>query len=95
MEQRALVRRRGCDTDARGTVVQLSEAGMAAVRTAAPGHVDTVRHVLLDALSNDELSTLRAISERVSSRTNDEYPQADCASEPAPDEEPDFAPPPC
>src|SRR4051794_37269249 len=39
MQQRGLVRREGCTTDARGLFVVLTDAGLAAIEAAAPGHV--------------------------------------------------------
>lgn len=75
MEHRGLVTRHGCDVtaqditardiDARATYVQLTQAGMTAVRDAAPGHVATVRRCLVDLLSEHEIAVLRAVSERV------------------------------
>ena len=66
MEQRGLVSRHTCDTDGRGTYIQLTEDGRAAVERAAPGHVATVRRYLVDLLTPRERTVLLAISERVS-----------------------------
>ena len=68
MEHRGLVTRHSCDSDARGTWIQLSDNGMAAVRAAAPGHARTVRRCLIDLLSQRELTTLGDISARVSAQ---------------------------
>lgn len=68
MEERGLLAREGCDTDARGTVVRLTEKGMRVVRRTAPGHVDWVRANFIDQLSDDELATLTSIAERVVSK---------------------------
>ena len=54
MEQRGLISRRDCPTDARGTVIALTEAGSAAIRDAAPSHVDWVRENFIDVLTPDE-----------------------------------------
>jgi DNA-binding MarR family transcriptional regulator len=50
MEQRGLVRRFDCPTDARGTMVELTPAGLELITTAAPGHVETVRRCFVDLL---------------------------------------------
>lgn len=65
MEQRGLVRRRECPTDARGTMIELTEAGRSAVEAAAPGHVATVRRHFIDLLSPAEIDTLTAVATRI------------------------------
>ncbi|SCL17213.1 MarR family winged helix-turn-helix transcriptional regulator [Micromonospora inyonensis] len=65
MEQRGLITRFECSADARGTMVRLTDQGYAAVVAAAPGHVETVRNVLVDQLDQDEIAQLTAIAERV------------------------------
>ena len=65
MEQRGLVRRFHCPTDARGTMVELTAAGRQAIDVAAPGHVETVRRHLIDLLTPAEIDTLTAIAIRV------------------------------
>nr|WP_205860927.1 MarR family transcriptional regulator [Planosporangium flavigriseum] len=65
MEQRGLITRRDCPTDARGTMIMLTPAGRRAVEAAAPGHVETVRRHFVDLLSPEEIDTLTAISTRV------------------------------
>ena len=65
MQQRGLVRREECATDARGSVVVLTEAGLRAIETAAPGHVASVRRHLIDLLTAEEVAALGNLSERV------------------------------
>ena len=65
MEQRGLVMRFDCPSDARGTMVQLTPEGRRAIEAVAPGHVETVRLNFVDLLSGDELDTLAAVSARV------------------------------
>ncbi|GAB3143871.1 MarR family transcriptional regulator [Micromonospora sonneratiae] len=65
MQQRGLVTREECATDARGSVVVLTEAGLQAIETAAPGHVAAVRRHLIDLLTTEEIAALGALSERV------------------------------
>lgn len=65
MEQRGLVTRAECETDARGTFVEITAQGRAAIEAAAPGHVEAVRENFLDLLTHEELDMLTAVSERV------------------------------
>lgn len=60
LEKAGLVRRRTCDTDDRGVVAGLTDAGREKLRATAPGHVELVRANLIDVLSRDQL---RAIAE--------------------------------
>ncbi len=71
MEQRGLLIRRECPTDARGTVIDLTQAGRAAIEAAAPGHVDNVRRHFVDLLSPEEVDTMTAIATRVLDRATD------------------------
>jgi len=68
MQQRALVAREECPTDARGAFVVLTEAGRAAIERAAPAHVDMVRQLVFDGLSHDQLTALTAVSSSVLDR---------------------------
>jgi DNA-binding MarR family transcriptional regulator len=65
MEQRGLITRHDCSTDARGTVIKVTAAGRKAVETVAPGHVDTVRRHFVDLLDPAEIDTVTTILERV------------------------------
>ncbi|MCP2167152.1 DNA-binding transcriptional regulator, MarR family [Goodfellowiella coeruleoviolacea] len=68
MEKRDLVSRRGCPDDGRGAFVRITETGRAAIERAAPGHVRTVRRLVFDALSADEVAQLGEIFHRLRSR---------------------------
>jgi DNA-binding MarR family transcriptional regulator len=68
MEQRGLVSREECCTDARGTVIHLTEEGRRAIQAATPGHVETVRRCFIDLLSSDEVDALTSIAQRVLER---------------------------
>jgi|SRR5215207_5443444 len=70
MEQRGLVRREECASDARGAFVVLTEGGLRAIREAAPGHVASVRRHLIDVLSREQLRTLDEIATTVVARLN-------------------------
>lgn len=65
LETRGWVERTQCPTDRRGLFAVLTDEGFAALEAAAPGHVETVRALLFDPLSEDQVTALREISERV------------------------------
>jgi DNA-binding MarR family transcriptional regulator len=65
MEQRGLVERFSCDTDARGTMVRLTEQGRRLIEAAAPGHVDAVRRAFVDLLTPREIALLTDVALRV------------------------------
>ncbi len=63
MEKAGWVRRESCPTDQRGAFAVLTEEGFAALKAAAPGHVEGVRTHLFDQLTDEQASQLRAISQ--------------------------------
>lgn len=65
MQRRGLVRAEGCPTDARGSVIVLTDDGRAAIERAAPQHVATVRKLFIDKLSAADLRALTRISKKV------------------------------
>jgi DNA-binding MarR family transcriptional regulator len=65
MEERGLVAREECSEDARGTMVRLTDAGRAAIESAAPEHAEGVRRHFFDLISNDELETLASVFDRL------------------------------
>jgi DNA-binding MarR family transcriptional regulator len=65
MEETGWVRRRECATDRRGAVCELTDAGMEAIKAAAPGHVEAVRTHLFDQLTPEQVVALREISQAV------------------------------
>lgn len=72
LEERGLVKRSPCSEDKRATNARLTDAGYDAVVAAAPGHVDTVRHYVLDALTTEQLDQLSAIADALLSRLDPE-----------------------
>jgi DNA-binding MarR family transcriptional regulator len=68
MERRGLVRRQECPQDGRGAFVVLTAQGRATIERAAPGHVQTVRGLMFDALTEDELDSLDSITRKVLDR---------------------------
>jgi DNA-binding MarR family transcriptional regulator len=65
MEKRGLVVREECVSDARGSMIRLTEAGRAAIEAAAPDHVEAVRGFVFDVLSREEQDTLTSLLDRV------------------------------
>jgi len=65
MAGRGLVEREECADDGRGAFVVLTDAGRAAIERAAPGHVRTVRRLVFDALSEQEVDALAGITAKV------------------------------
>jgi DNA-binding MarR family transcriptional regulator len=65
MEGRGLVTRDEVESDGRGSVVVLTDAGTRALEAAAPGHVASVRAYLIDRLSPDQIAVLGDIADRV------------------------------
>jgi DNA-binding MarR family transcriptional regulator len=64
MERRDLVCREECTADGRSADIVLTANGRAAIESAAPGHVASVRHFLIDHLSDGEIDTLVAVGKR-------------------------------
>ena len=58
LEQQGWVRRAPCDADRRATNAILTDVGYAKVVATAPGHVATVRSLVVDPLSPAELAQL-------------------------------------
>ncbi|HUN33037.1 MAG TPA: MarR family transcriptional regulator [Trebonia sp.] len=58
LEKRGWVRRESCPGDGRFVNAVLTDAGWDKVVATAPGHVDSVRRLVVDALSPQELSAL-------------------------------------
>jgi len=75
MQRRGLVTREECRTDARGAFVVLTEVGRAAIERAAPAHVETVRQLVFDGLSRDQVATLTAVTSHVLERLHATQPE--------------------
>ena len=68
LERRGLVKRFPCPEDGRATNARLTPAGWDAVAAAAPGHVETVRRSVVDALTPTQLKQLRSIGDALLTR---------------------------
>jgi len=64
MERRRLVQRVECAEDGRGAFVVITPRGRAAIEQAAPGHVNTVRCLVFDALSPEEVDSFGVIIDK-------------------------------
>jgi DNA-binding MarR family transcriptional regulator len=84
LEDRGLVTRLPCPEDGRATNARLTDAGWDAVVDAAPGHVTTVRHHVVDALTPGQLDELGDIADALLSRLD---PQGRMSPAPDPDVE--------
>ncbi|GAA1180088.1 MarR family transcriptional regulator [Nesterenkonia xinjiangensis] len=72
LEDRGLVERRRSPDDARATCARLTELGWAKVQDSAPGHVATVRHHVIDALTDEQIDQLGEITEAMLERLDPE-----------------------
>jgi DNA-binding MarR family transcriptional regulator len=72
LESAGLVDRVPCPGDRRATNAVLTEAGWAKIVQAAPGHVATVRELVVDALTPAQLNQLGRLSERMLARLDPE-----------------------
>lgn len=65
MAARGLVDRCQAAEDARGREIRLTEAGRAHLRAAAPNHVDLVRRLFIEGMSDGEAAAVRSLAGRV------------------------------
>ena len=61
LEKANWIRRRASAIDGRGILCELTDAGLAALQAAAPGHVAAVRANLFAQITTEQASQLRAI----------------------------------
>ncbi|WP_309238676.1 MarR family winged helix-turn-helix transcriptional regulator [Actinoplanes aureus] len=65
LEQRGWVERQACRSDKRGQIAYLTDAGLAALEAAAPGHVEEVRRLVFDHLTEEDVACLGAITAKL------------------------------
>jgi DNA-binding MarR family transcriptional regulator len=65
LEQRGWLRREPDPGDGRYTIAHLTDSGWHLVRDSAPGHVDAVRRLVIDPLTDTQLRTLSAVGRRL------------------------------
>jgi DNA-binding MarR family transcriptional regulator len=68
LEERGLVARTPCPQDGRATNASLTGAGWATVRAAAPGHAATVRELVIEALTPEQVDQLKGIAGAILTR---------------------------
>ncbi|HEY3867427.1 MAG TPA: helix-turn-helix domain-containing protein [Actinocrinis sp.] len=78
MQARGTLERASCCEDARGFDVVLTDAGLAAIEAAAPGHLEAVRHCFADLLTPAQLDALAEISETVTGHLAAEHCDSAC-----------------
>lgn len=72
MESRGLVERTDCREDGRVAWVVLTKKGRAAIERAAPGHASTVRRLIFDDLTSQELKVMNGVIDKVLGKLTDE-----------------------
>ncbi|WP_297611562.1 MarR family winged helix-turn-helix transcriptional regulator [Nocardia sp.] len=65
MATRGLIDRCQAVDDARGRDVRLTDAGRQALETAAPNHVELVRRLFIDELTEAEADAVRSLADKV------------------------------
>ncbi|QMU68897.1 MarR family winged helix-turn-helix transcriptional regulator [Streptacidiphilus sp. P02-A3a] len=65
MVGRGLIDREDCPNDRRGSFVVITPQGREAIEAAAPTHVATVRRLVFDALTPEQVAALASVSEEV------------------------------
>lgn len=65
MESRGLLARSSCPEDGRGAYIAVTDAGRSALEQAAPSHAALVRELVFTGMTEEEMATLTAVSERV------------------------------
>lgn len=68
MIKRGLVARDDCAEDGRGAFVLITDQGREVINAAASKHVVTVRHLVVDALTPEELAQLGRLSAKINER---------------------------
>jgi DNA-binding MarR family transcriptional regulator len=74
MERRGLVQRANCKEDGRGAWVEITATGRTAIEKAAPGHVETVRRLVFEALSPEEVRAFTRLVEKIQASAADGAP---------------------
>jgi DNA-binding MarR family transcriptional regulator len=77
MEERGLLQREPCSSDARGCVAVLTDAGLRSIVKASKLHVADVRHCFADVLSPTQLDGLIAIAREITDHLEAEHSDED------------------
>jgi DNA-binding MarR family transcriptional regulator len=65
MEEAGWVRRVPCESDRRGQIAELTDDGLAQLEAAVPSHVEEVRSLLFDALTEAQREALLEVSDAI------------------------------
>jgi DNA-binding MarR family transcriptional regulator len=68
LESRGLVERLPCESSRRVTMVHLTDKGYDVLVAAAPGHVETVRSLVYDGLSKEDVADLHRLTTHILAR---------------------------
>lgn len=79
MEAAGWVIRDACAQDRRSSFAKLTDEGMRVLRKAAPGHVETVRQVVFDVLSPQQVDQLGEIAAAIAGKLRPECEAAKAA----------------
>lgn len=74
LEQRGVLRREPDPENARYTQAVLTDAGWDLVVRAAPGHVEAVRHYVIDGLDKDQIEVIRQVACHVARKVEENPP---------------------
>jgi DNA-binding MarR family transcriptional regulator len=72
LEGRGFVERFPCREDRRATNARLTAVGWKKIVATAPGHLDTVRDLVVDGLTREQLGQLAAIADAILARVDPE-----------------------
>jgi DNA-binding MarR family transcriptional regulator len=75
LEDQGLVGKGACKEDARVSYAILTEAGLAKLKEAAPGHVGDIETRLGEVLDEEEMQTLAQLLARLSDRDGECTPE--------------------
>jgi DNA-binding MarR family transcriptional regulator len=81
LEKNGWVRREGVESDRRGQVAIITEAGREALSEAAPGHVETVRQAVFDALTPEQVDQLYDVCAALAEHSGGTYDRARWATD--------------
>jgi DNA-binding MarR family transcriptional regulator len=76
LEKVGWVRREGIESDRRGQVAILTDEGRQKLKETAPGHVETVRQAVFDALSAEQVEQLHNICATLARHSGGSYDSA-------------------
>ena len=78
LEKRGWVARQPCPDSRRVTLVRLTDAGWSVLVEAAPGHVETVRSLVFEGLSREDVAALERVAGHIVSRIDASQLKATC-----------------